>query len=68
MSNECMYFTRYVKKKVFLILKNKRYYSGIIDSIEDVGNGLIWITLIKKNTGQAVTFASGEIEVIEEEL
>jgi hypothetical protein len=68
MTNECMYFSRYVKKKVFVILKNKRTYAGLVESVEDVGNGLVWIGLIKKGTNQLVTFASGEIEVMEEEL
>jgi len=57
----------YVKKKVYVILKNKRVYSGIVDSVENVGNGIKWITLIDKFQ-RRVTFASGEIDVMEEEL
>lgn len=60
--------TDWIGKKVFVILKNKRTYAGLVESVEDVGNGIVWIGLKKKNTGQLVTFASGEIEVMEEEL
>ena len=56
----------YVKKKVFLILKNHRQYSGIIDSVENVGNGLLFINLIDK-FGNKIMFLSGEVEVVQEE-
>jgi small nuclear ribonucleoprotein (snRNP)-like protein len=56
----------YIKKKVFLILKNKRVYSGIIESVENVGNGLVWIKLRDK-FNKIITFTTNEIDVCEEE-
>lgn len=59
-------WNKYLNKKVYVILKNKRNYSGIVKEIEDVGNGLVFISLIDiKN--KFVTFTIGEIEVIEME-
>jgi hypothetical protein len=58
-------FDYYVKKNVYVILKNKRVYAGVVDSIENSGNGLVFIYLIDK-FGNRVVFTSGEIEVLEE--
>jgi hypothetical protein len=57
----------YTKKKVYIILKNKRVYSGIIENIEDVGNGIVWITLTDK-FDKRVTISTGEVEMVEEEI
>lgn len=61
-----MIWQKYVDKKVYVKLKSGRNYSGIITAVDDEGNGLIFISLIdiKKHL---VTFASGEIEMIQEE-
>ena len=59
-------FNYYVGKKVYIILKSKRVYSGIITDVENVGNGIVWISMIDK-LNRRVTFASGEIDVIQEE-
>jgi len=56
----------YEGKKVFLILKNKRQYSGEVILIDDSSNPLIWIT-IKDKFGNRITFVHSEIELIEEE-
>lgn len=56
----------YIRKKVFIVLRNKRQYSGVIDSVEDVGNGIIFISL-KDKFGKRVTFVSGEVELCQEE-
>ena len=56
----------YVKKKVYIILKNKRVYSGIIDSVENVGNEIFWISFIDKY-GMKITISTGEVDVVEEE-
>lgn len=56
----------YIKKRVFLILKNKRVYSGIIENVENVGNGLVWIRLRDK-FNKIITFTTNEIDVCEEE-
>jgi hypothetical protein len=53
-------------RKVFLILKNKRQYSGTVIEIADTGKGLVFITLLDKFNNR-VCFTSGEIEVIQEE-
>ena len=52
-------------KKVFLILKNKRTYSGIIQNVEEREH-FTWITL-KDKFGGLLTFNSEEISLIEEE-
>ena len=57
---------KYVGKNVYLILKSGRQYSGKILEIEDVGNGLIFISM-NDNKNHLVTFTSSEIEVIQEE-
>lgn len=53
-------------RKVFIKLKNGRVYSGTVDSVDDHRNGLIFLTLLDK-FNKHVCFASGEIEVIQEE-
>ena len=58
-------FDYYVKKKVYVILKNKRVYQGVVDSVENTGNSLVFIYLTDK-FGNKITFTSGEIEVLEE--
>lgn len=52
-------------KKVFIILKNKRNYTGVISNIE-ISGYLVWITL-KDKFGKMLTFSSGEIEIMQEE-
>jgi len=59
-------FEIYRGKKVFVSLKSKRVYTGIINEVIDVGKGLYFIT-IKDKFKQSVTFSSNEIEVIQEE-
>lgn len=59
-------FKRYEGMKVFISLKNNRFYSGIVKEIADSGNGLIFISIIDK-FGKWVTFSSGEIISIQEE-
>lgn len=59
-------FSYYEGKMVYIILKNKRVYSGVIYSVEDAGNGLVFINLIDK-FGSRIIFTSREIEVMEEE-
>jgi hypothetical protein len=56
----------YIKKRVYIILKNKRVYSGIIYAVENVGNGISWITLIDKY-GMRITISTGEVDLVEEE-
>jgi small nuclear ribonucleoprotein (snRNP)-like protein len=53
-------------KPVFVQLKSGRRYSGRIKSIDNAGNGLIFILFIDKFK-QRILFAESEIEVIEEE-
>ncbi len=57
---------KYLKKKVFVVLKNDRRYSGKLINISDIGNGLIFLSIIDiKN--HLVTFTSDEIKMIQEE-
>lgn len=54
-------------KKVFIILKNKRQYSGIVLKVDINKNSpLVWIT-IKDKFENNIGFSTEEIEVIQEE-
>jgi len=53
-------------KEVYIVLKNKRTYSGKVIEVEDSNNNLIWITIIDK-FGNRVSFVNSEIEMIQEE-
>ena len=54
-------------KKVFIILKNKRTYSGVVLEVEvDPSSPLVWIH-IKDKFEKRVSFVNSEIDVIQEE-
>ena len=53
-------------KKVFIILKNRRNYSGEIVEVDVDAKPIIFISIIDK-FGQRVTFAQSEIDVMQEE-
>lgn len=53
-------------KKVYIILKNQRIYSGLVIEVDDSSNPLIWITIIDK-FNKRITFLTNEIEIIQEE-
>ena len=52
-------------KKVFLILKNKRQYSGVVLEVE-LNTHLAWIVILDK-FNKRIGFSTEEIEVIQEE-
>jgi small nuclear ribonucleoprotein (snRNP)-like protein len=57
----------YEGKKVFIILKNKRQYSGTILEVENTLNSpLVWI-ILKDKFGNRITFVNSEVELIQEE-
>ena len=53
-------------KQVYVILKNKRRYTGLITDISNIGDGSVFIKLLDK-FDKNVGFLSSEIEVIQEE-
>ena len=55
----------YEGKKVYIILKNQRKYSGEVLEVEQ-GEILCWIT-IKDKFGARISFSTEEIELMEEE-
>ena len=55
-----------MEKKVFIILKNNRQYSGKVIEVSDEKNGLVWISLIDKFNNR-ITFVNSEIDLIQEE-
>lgn len=57
---------KYEGKKVFLRTNKNRVYSGVIKEIADVGNGIIFISLIN-SLGQWTTVVGSEITEIKEE-
>lgn len=52
-------------KKVYIILKSKRKYEGIVVEVE-TGNPLSWITILDK-FNKRIGFSTEEIELIQEE-
>lgn len=55
-------------KNVFIILKNKRQYTGLVLEVEIVPTSpLIWL-IIKDKFGNRISFVNSEIEVIQEEI
>ncbi|MCK9371143.1 LSm family protein [Candidatus Dojkabacteria bacterium] len=57
---------RYVGKNVFVTLRNGRIYKGIVTEIEDVGNGLIFVSINYKDD-KIVTLIASEITEMKEE-
>jgi hypothetical protein len=53
-------------KKVFIILKNKRQYTGRVIAVDDGSYPLVYITIIDK-FGNRVQFVHSEIDMIQEE-
>jgi len=53
-------------KKVFIILKNERNYSGVVIEVETSNPHLIWVT-IKDKFGNNIGFSVEEIKLIQEE-
>ena len=53
-------------KKVFIILKNNREYTGVVLEVETHSNAWIWITL-KDKFGQKIGFSAEQIKLIQEE-
>ena len=56
----------WMDKRVYLILKNKRNYTGTIIDVDDSDKPLIWITILDK-FNKKITFVHSEIELIQEE-
>lgn len=54
-------------KKVFIILKNKRQYSGEVLEVETTPGSPIYFITIKDKFGERVSFVHSEIELIQEE-
>lgn len=59
------FLARYIEKVVKINLKSGFYYQGVVKEVADVGNGLIFISIIDKRN-QWVTFSSNEIISINE--
>jgi len=57
---------KWMGKKVYLILDGNRTYSGIIEAVNDCGNGLIFLEL-KDRFGKTLMFSTKEIKQLKEE-
>ena len=57
---------RWCGKKIFLRLKNGRVYSGVVTSVDDTSNNLIFIN-IQDKFDKPVTIVHSEIVEIKEE-
>lgn len=51
-------------KNIHVILKNNWEYNGIVDEVNDSGNGLIFISMFDKFE-KFIMFTSGEIKLLE---
>ena len=57
----------YLDKKVWIVLKNKKEYSGkVIDVDSSSSNILTWITILDK-FNKRVVFCTEEIDILKEE-
>ena len=56
----------YEGKRVYLILKSHREYSGEVIEVDDSKPPLVWITILDK-FNKRVTFVHSEIDMIQEE-
>jgi small nuclear ribonucleoprotein (snRNP)-like protein len=57
----------YLDKKVWIILKNKKEYTGkVIDVDSSSNNVLTWVTILDK-FNKRVTFCTEEIDLMKEE-
>ncbi len=55
-------------KKVYIILKNKRQYQGVVLEIEsDIKNSGVYFITIKDKFDNRTSFVNSEIELIQEE-
>jgi hypothetical protein len=54
-------------KEVFIILKNKRQYSGEVIEVEKDESSSFWFLTIKDKFGKNIGFVNSEIELIQEE-
>lgn len=59
-----LYWKGLIKKRVHVVLNNGYEYNGLIKSVEDAKNGLIFIYLLDK-FDKEVIFVSGEIKFLE---
>jgi hypothetical protein len=53
-------------KRVYLILKSKRQFSGVIVEVEIITPELIFLTIVDK-FGSRITFSHSEIQLIQEQ-
>ena len=58
-------FRKYIKKKVFIVLKNGNQFNGIVEEVNDVGDDIIFISITDKYN-KWFTFQANEIELIQE--
>ena len=56
----------WIGKKVYIVLKNKKYYQGKVIDVDDSSPPLIWITILDKFENRVI-FVHSEIEVMQEE-
>ena len=60
-------WSKYEGKKVFLRTNKDRVYSGVVKEVADIGDGVIFISLITYKN-QWVTIIASEIVEIKEEI
>ncbi len=59
-------WNKYIGKRIFVILKSDRRYSGTLQEISEEKNGIRFLEIIDR-FGKNVSFVDSEIELIEEE-
>lgn len=53
-------------KRIYIILKSNRRYSGEVLEVSQEHNGICWITILDKYN-KRISFVNSEIELIQEE-
>jgi ribosome maturation factor RimP len=56
----------WIGKKVYIVLKNKKYYQGKVIDVDESSPPLVWIIILDKFNNR-VMFVHSEIEVLQEE-
>ena len=59
-------WSKYEGKKIFLRTNKDRVYNGVVKEVADVGDGVIFISIIRYD-GKWVTVVASEIVEIKEE-
>lgn len=61
-----MVWKNWIGKKVFIRLKTQHEYSGVVQDVDDDGNGMVLFSILDK-FNKLVSFAGSEVQEMREE-